>query len=131
MNHLVKKYVENDAISEANKAILQLMQPTNMTPLQYNKALFLKAFYNRDVYDEGTTNSTYIEKYEELIRHSFRSYWTTHSQIDLIDLSFYSQSQLDVNSGLSKQTHRHQTPTGRDAIDKKKKVSVIDSVSVI
>lgn len=96
VSHLLKRYTYNEAIAEANAAIFRPTQSAIMTPLKNSKALLTIASHLKNVYDEDTLDDTFIERVDELIRHSLRGYWATHSQADLTDLAFQTKPPLTV-----------------------------------
>lgn len=60
MNHLLKRYANNEAIAEADAAILCFTQLANTMPLQYTEALFAKATRIGNVHDEDTLIDKFI-----------------------------------------------------------------------
>lgn len=111
VNHLLKWNARDETIAEADATILRYMQPSNMTPLQYGEAFFVKAICVGDVYNKGTLNDALIQEVDKLNLHSLRGYLATHPHADLTDLALHAQSFLAIQGssikkkGLSQQRH--------------------------
>lgn len=131
MNHLRKRYAQDEAIAEANVIIPRFTQHANMTPTKYGKALFAEAIRARDVYDKGPLNDTFIAGVDESIHHCLHGYWAIHPQADPNDPTLQAQSFLAVHGSSTK---RNQTPASPDRSRHqqwgKSKVNVIDSDSL-
>lgn len=61
VNHMLRRYANDETIEDADVAIHCFSQPAGMIPLQYGEALLGKANRVGDVYDEGILNGTFIE----------------------------------------------------------------------
>lgn len=59
VNHLLKRFANDESIADADAAILRLTHPAGMTPLLYGEALFAKVIRVGDVYEEGKLNDTF------------------------------------------------------------------------
>lgn len=110
VNHLLKRYANDQGIAETDAAISRYSQPAIMTPLQYREDLFAKAIRVGDVYGDAVLNDIFIEGIDASIRQSLRKYWATHPHADLTDLAFVDQSLLAIQEGSNK---LEKTPSGK------------------
>lgn len=90
------QFVTDRAIAELEAALLCFKQPSIMIPQQYVDELDAKSCKVDDVYDKGTINDIFIERFNASIRHSLRHCWKRNSLMDLNDIAFLAKYLLSI-----------------------------------
>lgn len=74
VNHLSETYATDHITPKACTKTVRLTQLTNMSPLQYNDALWMKTMPSTQMYVEYVLERTLVEGLPSLIRHTMLSF---------------------------------------------------------
>lgn len=83
-------------MAEMDSVVLRYIHPAHMTPMQCAYDLHTKSRKVADVISRSSLNKIFTESVDPSIFYSFREYWATHTQAEVTDIAFKSQSLLAI-----------------------------------